>query len=78
MVFWRKGLVRKLCPECKEAYTPTLEDAKKILVDPLEIQEFMKHKIYRARGCEFCNNTGYKGRTAVLEILVVNNDLKNL
>ena len=71
-------LVRKLCPECKEAYTPTLEDAKKILVDPLEIQEFMKHKIYRARGCEFCNNTGYKGRTAVLEILVVNNDLKKL
>jgi len=71
-------LVRKLCPECKEAYTPTLEDAKKILIDPLEIQEFMKHKIYRARGCEFCNNTGYKGRTAVLEILVVNNDLKKL
>ena len=71
-------LVRKLCPECKDANTPTLEDAKKILVDPLEIQEFMKHKIYRARGCEFCNNTGYKGRTAVLEILVVNNDLKKL
>ncbi len=71
-------LVRKLCPDCKEAYMPTLEDAKKILTDPIEIQEFMKHKIYRARGCEFCNNTGYKGRTAVLEILVVNNDLKKL
>lgn len=71
-------LVRKLCPECKEAYMPTLEDAKKILSDPLEIQEFMKHKIYRARGCEFCGNTGYKGRTAALEILVVNNDLKKL
>ncbi len=71
-------LVRKLCPECKEAYMPTLEDAKKILTDPLEIQEFMKHKIYRSRGCDFCGNTGYKGRTAVLEILVVNNDLKKL
>lgn len=71
-------LVRKLCPECKEAYVPTLEDAKKILTDPLEIQEFMKHKIYRSRGCDFCNNTGYKGRTAVLEILVVSNDLKKL
>ncbi len=71
-------LVRKLCPDCKEAYKPTLEDAKKILTDPLEIQEFMNHTIYRARGCEFCNNTGYKGRTAVLEILVVNNDLKKL
>ena len=71
-------LVRKLCPDCKEAYTPTLEDARKVLSDPLEIQEFMKHKIYRAKGCEFCNNTGYKGRTAALEILVVNNDLKKL
>jgi len=71
-------LVRKLCPDCKEAYTPTLEDAKKVLTDPVEIQEFMKHKIYRAKGCEFCGNTGYKGRTAVLEVLVVNNDLKKL
>ncbi len=71
-------LVRKLCPDCKEAYTPTLEEARKVLSDPLEIQEFMKHKVYRARGCEFCGNTGYKGRTAVLEILVVNNDLKKL
>ncbi len=71
-------LVRKLCPDCKEAYTPTLEEAKKVLSDPLEIQEFMKQKIYRARGCEFCSNTGYKGRTAVLEVLVVNNDLKKL
>lgn len=71
-------LVRKLCPDCKEAYTPTLEDARKVLSDPLEIQEFMKHTIYRAKGCEFCGNTGYKGRTAVLEILVVNNDLKKL
>ncbi len=71
-------LVRKLCPDCKEAYKPTLEDAKKVLTDPLEIQEFMKQTIYRARGCEFCGNTGYKGRTAALEILVVNNDLKKL
>ncbi len=71
-------LVRKLCPDCKEAYTPTLEDARKVLSDPLEIQEFMKHTVYRAKGCEFCGNTGYKGRTAVLEILVVNNDLKKL
>ncbi len=71
-------LVRKLCPECKQAYTPTLEEAKKVLTDPIEIQEFMKQKIYKAKGCEFCNNTGYKGRTAVLEVLVVNNDLKKL
>ena len=71
-------LVRKLCPECKQAYTPTLEEAKKVLTDPIEIQEFMKQKIFKAKGCEFCNNTGYKGRTAVLEVLVVNNDLKKL
>lgn len=71
-------LVRKLCPDCKEAYKPTLEDAKKVLSDPLEIQEFMKHTIYRPKGCEVCGHTGYKGRTAVLEILTINNDLKKL
>ena len=49
-----------------------------MLSDPLEIQEFMKHTIYRAKGCEFCGNTGYKGRTAVLEILVVNHGMKTL
>lgn len=71
-------LARKLCPDCKQAYKPTLEDAKKVLTDPVEIQEFMKQTIYKPKGCEFCGNTGYKGRTAVLEVLVVNNDLKKL
>jgi len=70
-------LIRKLCPRCKEeAKLP-----KDVLLqlglinDPSE-----EITIYKARegGCEYCNNTGYKGRTAVHEILEVDEDIKTL
>ncbi len=59
MVFWRKGLLENFVLNVKKAYTPTLEDAKKDSgCDPLEIQEFMKHKnIQSYAAARFCNNT---------------------
>ncbi len=71
-------LVRKLCPKCKQAYKPTLEEAKKILTDPLEIAEFLKTTIYKPGGCPLCDNTGYSGRTGLFEILVINKEIKKL
>ena len=71
-------LVKKLCPNCKEAYFPTVEDARKILTDPVEVQKLTKTKLYRPKGCASCKNSGYLGRLAVLEILVINNDIKKL
>ena len=52
--------------------------AKKILTDPAEIQQLTKTKLYRPKGCQNCRNTGYLGRLAVLEILVINNEIRKL
>lgn len=71
-------LVKKLCPECKEAYKPTLEEARKILTDPQDIKRLTEATIYKARGCPYCNNTGYYGRTGVFEIMLINKEMKKM
>jgi type IV pilus assembly protein PilB len=63
-------LVRKLCQECKEAYEPTPE-----VLGDIRISQDL---IYRAKGCELCNHTGYLGRMGVFEVMVVNDKLKAL
>ena len=71
-------LVKKLCPDCKRPYKPTEEDARKVLTDPERIKELMNTTIYKAEGCPNCGGTGYKGRLALLEILVVTKEIKKL
>jgi type IV pilus assembly protein PilB len=63
-------LIRKLCPECKEAYEPTLQQRSDL--------KLKAELIYRAKGCVKCNNTGYKGRTCVAEVMIVNEQLRDL
>lgn len=57
-------LVRKICPRCRQAYTPTEEEAAM-----LELPWSQDLKFYRGVGCSDCFQTGYRGRTAVFEIL---------
>ena len=71
-------LVKKLCPNCKEEYYPSYEEAKQILTDPIEIQKLTQTKLYRPHGCPHCKNSGYLGRLAVMEILVVNNEIRKM
>jgi len=59
-------LVRKLCPECRQKYKASLEE-KRFLGAPDDLDL----DLYRAIGCEACNHTGYNGRTAVHEILMM-------
>jgi type II secretory ATPase GspE/PulE/Tfp pilus assembly ATPase PilB-like protein len=66
-------LVRVLCPYCREAYAPTPEE-RRILGAAAENTSH----IYRAAGCGKCNNKGYKGRSAVMELLVMDSDLDEL
>lgn len=61
-------LVRKLCPECKEAYEPNAELLKKNNLDV--------DLLYRPKGCDYCNQTGYRGRSAVYEVILINEQLK--
>ncbi len=64
-------LVRRICPKCKTTYTPDSMEMKMLgLSEPTEI--------YKGKGCVNCNNTGYKGRIAIHEILVMNKELREL
>ena len=65
-------LMRRVCKKCAEPYTPTPE-----LLEELGIEEDAKDlTFYRAKGCDACNNTGYRGRMAVMEALEVDDDIR--
>jgi general secretion pathway protein E len=68
-------LLRTLCNDCKEAYQPDDLAFKSIGMDPERSKD---RRIYRARGCENCFHTGYKGRNAIFEIMVLNEELRSL
>lgn len=64
-------LLRRICPKCKTAYTPSEEEVRVLGLDP-----HTKHTFYKGVGCSECFKTGYRGRIAVFEILVVNQDIR--
>lgn len=64
-------LARKVCPYCKKPHESTQEE-----MDLLKLGESVT--FYRGEGCQYCNFTGYKGRTAVHEIIVVNSEIKHM
>ena len=66
-------LVRVLCPECKEAYEP--DEAEKSL---LGISHDEKPNIFHAKGCEHCNYTGYRGRTGIYELVVIDEKMRSM
>lgn len=59
-------LVRKLCPLCKSKYIPDSELIKNLGLTEKEAKAI---EFYKPNGCEECNNTGYKGRLAIFEIM---------
>jgi general secretion pathway protein E len=65
-------LVRRLCPDCKEAYAP---DASELEL----LAELGKPTtLYRPHGCPACGDTGYRGRTGIYELLEVNETLRTM
>ena len=66
-------LVRTLCPQCKEAYPPSR--AERMLLGEFSEQAPV---LYRSTGCRQCANKGYRGRTPILEILVMDADMDEL
>jgi type II secretory ATPase GspE/PulE/Tfp pilus assembly ATPase PilB-like protein len=76
-------LIRVLCTKCKEAYHPTPEEFEELIevyghewFPQLGIKYSDDFTLYRPKGCAACNNTGYKGRMGVHELLVGTDDLK--
>jgi type II secretory ATPase GspE/PulE/Tfp pilus assembly ATPase PilB-like protein len=66
-------LVRTLCPQCKEAYEPSREE--RVVLGEFANQGTLLH---RAVGCKQCDNKGYRGRTPVMELLVIDGDMDEL
>ena len=71
-------LVRNLCPDCKEPYFPTYEEARQIVSGEENIQKLMKTPMFRARGCNKCEFSGYKGRLGLYEIMQITKEIKRL
>jgi type IV pilus assembly protein PilB len=72
-------LARRLCVHCREPYEPTEADIVAAGWPPEEVFSKEKHpKLHRAVGCSACSKTGYRGRKALLELLVVNEDVERL
>lgn len=67
-------LIRRVCSECKEEYTPT-----DLEFDLLGIDKGSNgHKFFHGRGCSHCQHTGYYGRTGIFELMPVTSDLRKI
>lgn len=71
--FLAQRLVRKICPECKTSYKPTQKELDSIGIRPKDLKGGV---LYKGAGCSSCMSTGYKGRTGIYELLVMNNEVK--
>jgi type IV-A pilus assembly ATPase PilB len=68
-------LVRRICQSCSVEYMPTDRELELVGLNPYEVRDVTFHK---GEGCENCNRTGYHGRTTVLELLMINQKLRDL
>jgi type IV pilus assembly protein PilB len=67
-------LVRCLCVHCKEAYRPDDEMTLRIL----GVAPIWRGEIFRAKGCTDCDNTGYRGRAAIMELFTIDEEMDEL
>ena len=68
-------LVRRICTQCREEIKPSNDLLLDLQLTPKDIAG---KKFYRGRGCDMCNNTGYKGRVGLFELMIMNNELRDM
>ena len=68
-------LVRKICEDCRTEFEPSAEMLMELNLRPEDVKG---KKFYYGRGCDRCNNTGHKGRQGIYELLIMNDDLRDL
>lgn len=68
-------LVRVICQKCKEPFSYT---AKQLSEDGLNPEELNNATFYRGKGCIECKGGGYKGRIGIYELMIINNEIKEL
>lgn len=73
MAVLAQRLVRTICPNCKEEYAPKPEELIEIGIDPQTTP-----KLWRGKGCPACQNTGYLGRQGIFELMIVEENIRQL
>ena len=68
-------LLRRVCPKCKTGFHPSDMDLKLLNLERADVGDNL---FYYGKGCSYCNNTGYKGRKAITELLVMNPKINDL
>ena len=68
-------LVRRVCADCKEWYQPGVEVLRELQLDQAQVGD---RKFAYGKGCKTCNGTGYRGRTALFEIMMVSSGIREL
>jgi type IV pilus assembly protein PilB len=68
-------LVRRICSECRTEFEPSDELLMEL---QLPIQQARQYSFYYGKGCQRCNNSGYKGRCGIYELLMVTDDIRDL
>lgn len=71
-------LIRRLCASCKTRFTPTREDLVSVGATEEEMENIEQYDIHKNVGCDRCSGSGYRGRTAIHEIMVVDSRLRQL
>jgi len=66
-------LVRRICEYCRENYDTNPDELTRVGFGKGEFQ-----KLYRGKGCQHCHDTGYRGRLPILELLVIQDDMRQL
>ena len=73
MAVLAQRLLRQICPDCKKPYTPPADELGRLGMDSKASYTF-----YRGAGCPACSQTGYRGRTGIYELLVLDDDVRRL
>ena len=68
-------LIRRVCKNCMTLYRPTDEDLERLSLERSQVED--KYFCY-GKGCPVCNNTGYKGRKALTELMVIGQELREM
>ncbi|MFA5147557.1 MAG: GspE/PulE family protein [Candidatus Omnitrophota bacterium] len=70
-------LVRKICQNCKEPYKPSFEELY-VLGNKTGDPKAEEMQLFKGKGCKMCNYTGYKGRIGIFELLVNNDEIREM
>jgi len=73
MAVLAQRLVRTICPSCKEGYKPSREELAELGLSPTDTK-----MLYRGKGCEQCQQTGYIGRLGIFELMMVDDEIRQL